>query len=78
MGFSRQEYWSELPFPSPGDLPDPGMEPKSPTLQADSLPLNHQASQKDTLGCLNQISGNDGTKTVQELVSQMTEEDILS
>ena len=73
-----QEYWSELPFPSPGDLPDPGMEPKSPALQADSLPLNHQASQKDTLGCLNQISGNDGTKTVQELVSQMTEEDILS
>ena len=32
MGFSRQEYWSGLPFPSPGDLPDPGIEPKSPTL----------------------------------------------
>ena len=32
MGFSRQEYWSELPFPSPGDLPDPGIEPGSPTL----------------------------------------------
>ena len=32
MGFSRQEYWSALPFPSPGDLPDPGMEPKSPAL----------------------------------------------
>ena len=32
MGFSRQEYWSELPFPSPGDLPDPGTEPRSPTL----------------------------------------------
>ena len=32
MGFSRQEYWSELPFPSPGDLPDPGTEPWSPTL----------------------------------------------
>ena len=30
MGFSRQEYWSELPFPSPGDLPNPGIEPKSP------------------------------------------------
>ena len=37
MGFSRQEYWSGLPFPSPEDLPDPGIEPKSPALQADSL-----------------------------------------
>ena len=35
MGFSRQEYWSGLPFPSPGDLPDPGLEPRSPSLQAD-------------------------------------------
>ena len=38
MGFSRQEYWSRLPFPSPGDLPDPGIEPGSPSLQTDSLP----------------------------------------
>ena len=38
MGFSRQEYWSGLPFPSPGDLPDLGVEPWSPALQADSLP----------------------------------------
>ena len=38
MGFSRQEYWSGLPFPSPGDLPNPGMETWSPALQADSLP----------------------------------------
>ena len=37
MGFSRQEYWSGLPFPSPGHLPDPGIEPGSPALQADSL-----------------------------------------
>ena len=37
MEFSRQEYWSGLPFPSPGDLPDPGMEPLSPALQADAL-----------------------------------------
>ena len=36
MGFSRQEYWSGLPFPSPGDLPNPGIELKSPTVQADS------------------------------------------
>ena len=38
MGFSRQEHWSGLPFPSPGDLPNPGIEPGSPALQADSLP----------------------------------------
>ena len=37
MGFSRQEYWSGSPFPSLGDLPDPGIEPTSPTLQADAL-----------------------------------------
>ena len=44
MGFSRQEYWSGLPGPLLGDLPDPGMEPSSPALQADSLPLRHQRS----------------------------------
>ena len=38
MGLSRQEYWSGLPFPSPGDLPDPGIKPRSPALQADALP----------------------------------------
>ena len=38
MEFSRQEYWSELPFPSPGDRPNPGIKPRSPTLQADTLP----------------------------------------
>ena len=38
MGFSRQEYWSRLPCPSPGDLPNPGVEPRSPALQADSFP----------------------------------------
>ena len=38
MGFSRQEHWSGLPFPSPGDLPNPGIEPRSPALQADFLP----------------------------------------
>ena len=38
MGFSRQEYWNGLPFPSPGALPDPGIEPGSPALQADALP----------------------------------------
>ena len=38
MGFSRQEYWSALPFPPPGDLPDPGIKLRSPALQADSSP----------------------------------------
>ena len=38
MGFPRQKYWSGLPFPSPGDLSHPGIEPGSPALQADSLP----------------------------------------
>ena len=38
MGFSRQEYWRGLPFPSPKDLPDPGIELRSPSLQADALP----------------------------------------
>ena len=37
MEFSRQEYWSGLPFPSPGGLPDPGIKPESPTLQAEAL-----------------------------------------
>ena len=44
MGISRQEYWGGLPCPSPGDPPDPGIEPESPALQADSLPLSHQGS----------------------------------
>ena len=45
MGFPRQEYWSGLPFPSPWDLPDLGIEPVFPALQADSLPLSHQGRQ---------------------------------
>ena len=47
MGFSRQEYWSGLSFPPPGNLPDPGIEPTSlvsPALQVDSLPLSHLVS----------------------------------
>ena len=58
MGFPRQEYWSGLPLPSPGNLPDPGIKPASlvsPTLQADSLLLSHQgrpASDKCAVLCL--------------------------
>ena len=44
LGFSRQEYWSGLPCLSPGDLPDPGIEPRSPELQVDSLPMSHWGS----------------------------------
>ena len=44
MGFSRQEYWSGLPFPSPGDLPNPGIEPGSPALEADTLTSEPQGS----------------------------------
>ena len=43
-GYSWQEYWSGLPFPSPGDLPGPGIKPMYPASQADSLPLSHQGS----------------------------------
>ena len=46
MGFSRQEYWSGLPSPSPGDPPDPGIKPGSPALQADSLPAEPQGKPK--------------------------------
>ena len=51
MEFFRQEYWSGLPFPSPGDLPNPGIKPRSPALQADSLltePLAKAATFKKT------------------------------
>ena len=44
MGFSRQECWSGLSCPPPGDLSDPGIKPQSSALQVDSLPLNHQGS----------------------------------
>ena len=44
MGYSRQEFWSGLPFPSPGDLPDPGTEPTSFASPTDSLPLSHQGN----------------------------------
>ena len=48
MEFSRQESWSELPFPFPGDLPDPGIEPKSPAVQADSLLTKPPKDHKQT------------------------------
>ena len=50
MGFSGQEHWSELPFPSPGDLPDPRIKPRSPALQADSLPTEPPSRSDHSLG----------------------------
>ena len=47
--FPRQEYWSVLPFPTPGDLPDAEIESISPALQVDSLPLNHGGIQRDSM-----------------------------
>ena len=49
MGFPRQEYWNRLPFSSPRDLPDPGIEPMSPAWQADSLPQRHQGKPKSAM-----------------------------
>ena len=49
MGFSRQEYWSGVPFPSPGDLPDPGIEPRSPALQAEALPTEPPGKPKECI-----------------------------
>ena len=51
MGFSRQRILQRLSFPSPGDLPDPGIKPVSPALQADSLLLNHQESPMYDIPC---------------------------
>ena len=50
MEFSRPEYWSGQPLPSPGDLPNPGIKPRSPALQVDSLPAEPQGKTKNTRG----------------------------
>ena len=50
MEFSRPEYWSRQPFPSPGDLPNPGIKPRSPALQADSLPAEPLKTQEHWRG----------------------------
>ena len=75
MGFSRQEYWSGLPFPSPGDLPDPGIELRSPTLQADAVtsappgkPLNTRIQSQKT-------SYRDSELQIQVLTSKISREE---
>ena len=63
MGFSRQEYWNGLPCPPPGDLPNPGIEPKSPALQADSLLSEPSGKPKNTgVGSLALLQGNCPTR----------------
>ena len=58
MEFSMPEYWSWVPSPSPGDLPNPGIEPESPTLQADSLPSEPPGKPKNTrVGSLSLLQG---------------------
>ena len=57
--FSRQEYWSGLPLFSPGDLPDPGIEPRSPTLQADSLPSEPPARGRKDFANGIKVGGNE-------------------
>ena len=61
MGFARQECWSGLPFPSPGDLPDPGIEPRPPTLQADTLP--YEPPGKPWLQTAGPLCNGEGTET---------------
>ena len=59
MEFSRPEYWSGQPFPSPGDLPNPGIKPRSPALQMDSLPAEPQGKPKNTgVGSLSLLQQN--------------------
>ena len=58
MGFSRQEYWNGLPFPSAGDLPDPGNEPRSPALEADALTSEPPGKSSDyTVEVTNRLKG---------------------
>ena len=58
MEFSRPEYWSGQPFLSPGDLPNPGVKPMSPSLQADSLPAEPHGKPKNTgVGSLSLLQG---------------------
>ena len=65
MEFSRQEYWSGLPFPSPGNVPNPGIKPRSPTLQADSLPT--EPPEKPTWGHRSIIIQNKQANSKREL-----------
>ena len=74
MEFSKREYWSRLPFPSPGDLPDPQIEPGSPALQADSLPS--KPSRRGNKGDIKTVSegwqrGTSFGHTIREVLSEI-------
>ena len=68
MGFSRQEYWSGLPLPFPGNLPDPGIEPTSPALQVDSSPLSHLGS---PINKTNNLTIKERQKTYRNILSTL-------
>ena len=69
MGFSRQEYRSELPFPSRGDLPDPGIKPGYPALQADSFPTELQGKH-NTLLTFNQTNLHRMEKSLKKILAE--------
>ena len=76
IGFSRQEYWSGQPFPSPGDLPDPGIEPRSPALQAEALPCELQAQLLCDMWDLSFLS-KDGTLIARQILNHWTSKEVL-
>ena len=63
MELPKQEYWSGLPFPSPGHLPDLGIKPASPALQVDSLPLSHQGSYPFVISVFTYTTTNDDKRS---------------
>ena len=75
MRFSRQEYWSGLPFPSPGDLPNPGIEPRSPTLQADALIYAPPGKPLNTRIVSQKTSYRDTELQIQVLTSKISREE---
>ena len=85
MEFSRPEYWSGQPFPSPGDLLNPGLKPRSPALQADSLPAKPQGGPKNTrVGSLSLLQGmfliqesNQGLLHCKHILYQLSYEETL-
>ena len=73
MGFSRQEYWSGLPFPSPGDLPDPGIEPGRPALEADALTSEPPGSfARSKFGVPNRVITHSRPPAVGSLTNQLS------
>ena len=76
MGFSRREYWSELPCPPPGDLPNPGIEHRSPPLQVDSLPSEPPGKLRDSWGtvkvCFHRVHYGPNKKKLAETIQKQS------